>query len=155
VDNADHIRGADPDIPAGMFNRSADNWRPLLAIADSAGGDWSARARRAAQCVTASTGDDDQSIGITLLADIRAIFEERGVDRLPSAELIERLVTIEGRQWAELKAGKPLTANGVARLLAPFGIKPETIRTGDRTPKGYQLAHFEDAFSRYLSREAP
>jgi hypothetical protein len=31
MDHADHVRGADPDMPAGVFNRAADNWRPLLA----------------------------------------------------------------------------------------------------------------------------
>ena len=29
-------------MPAGVFNRAADNWRPLLAIADAAGGEWPA-----------------------------------------------------------------------------------------------------------------
>jgi hypothetical protein len=60
------------------------------------------------------------------------------------------LVAIEGRPWAEWKAGKPLSANGLARLLAPFGIAPATIRTAAGTPKGYQFAQFEDAFARYL-----
>lgn len=149
-DNADHVRGADPDIPDGVFNRAADNWRPLLAIADAVGGEWPGRARRAVQCVAAAAGDDNQSARVTLLADIRAIFAERRADRLPSAELVEVLVAIEGRPWAEWKAGKPITANGVARLLARFKIIPDTIRLGDRTLKGYQLAHFHDAFSRYL-----
>lgn len=48
ADNADRVRGADPDIPPGVFNRAADNWRPLLAIADVAGDEWAARTRRAA-----------------------------------------------------------------------------------------------------------
>jgi putative DNA primase/helicase len=150
ADNTDHVRGADPDIPAGVFNRAADNWRPLLAIADAAGGEWPARARRAMQCIAAAAGADDQSARVTLLADIRAIFAEAATDRLPSAGLVEALVAIEGRPWAEWKAGKPITANGLARLLAPFGVKPSTIRTNDVTPKGYQLTQFEDAFARYL-----
>ena len=49
IDHSDHVRGADPDMPAGIFNRAADNWRPLLAIADAAGGEWPRRARRAAE----------------------------------------------------------------------------------------------------------
>ena len=69
---------------------------------------------------------------------------------MPSAELVAALIAIEGRPWAEWKAGKPLTANGLARLLAPFGIAPATIRTATGTPKGYQLTQFEDAFARYL-----
>ncbi len=60
---------------------------------------------------------------------------------------------MEGRPWAEWKAGKPITANGLARVLAPFGIKPATIRTSEGTPKGYQLGQFEDAFVRYLPGE--
>jgi hypothetical protein len=147
ADNAERIRGAEPDVPGGLFNRAADNWRPLLAIADAAGGEWPERARRAAQC---ARPDDEESIRVLLLGDIRAIFAERAADRLASAELVEALVAIEGRPWAEWKNGKPITTNGLARLLAPFGIVPATIRTGDRTPKGYQRAQFDDAFVRYL-----
>jgi putative DNA primase/helicase len=149
IDHADDVRGAEPDMPAGLFNRAADNWRPLLAIADVAGGAWPARARRAVQSLAAA-GDDDQSASIALLADIRAIFAERRTDRLPSAELVDALIAIEGRPWAEWKAGKPITANGLARVLKPFRIKPGTIRTSVGTPKGYQLAQFDDAFARYL-----
>jgi putative DNA primase/helicase len=149
ADNVDRIRGADPHMPAGVFNRTADNWRPLLAIADVAGGEWPARARRAIQCAGAG---DDESVRVLLLADIRAIFTERDVDRLSSMELVGALIGIEDRPWAEWKRGKPISANGVARLLAPFGIAPGTIRKGDETPKGYQLAQFEDAFGRYLPK---
>ena len=58
LDNADRIRGADPSMPKGAFNRVADNWRPLLAIADVAGGEWQARARGALECATASDRGD-------------------------------------------------------------------------------------------------
>jgi hypothetical protein len=111
--------------------------------------EWPSRARRAIQPAE-RTGRDNQSVCELLLADIRAIFTERGVDRLPSAKLVEALVAIEGRPWSEWKLGKPISANGVARLLARFGINTETIRVSDRTPKGYQRARFDDAFLRYL-----
>lgn len=153
ADVADRVRDIDPDVPAGMFNRAADNWRPLLTIADAAGGEWSARAGRAVQYTGASAAGDEQSVRVTLLSDVRATFREQRQDRLSSADLVESLVAIEGRQWAEWKAGRPITANGLARLLAPFGIKPGTIRTSTGTPKGYQLAQFEDAFVRYLPEE--
>src|SRR5262249_24451295 len=39
-DYADQIGETDPAMPWGVFNREADNWRPLLAIAAVAGGDW-------------------------------------------------------------------------------------------------------------------
>jgi Protein of unknown function (DUF3631) len=40
---ADHgtaLAVADPAMPAGILNRTADNWRPLLSIAYLAGGIW-------------------------------------------------------------------------------------------------------------------
>ena len=151
ADNAEGIRTAEPDMPSSLFNRAADNWRPLFVVADAAGGQWPERARRAAQA--AMTADDETAREL-LFADIRSIFAERAADRLASVELVEALVAIEGRPWAEWKSGKPITANGLARLLAPFRIAPATIRTGDRTAKGYQFAQFEDAFARY-SRPEP
>jgi putative DNA primase/helicase len=152
-DTADRIRGADPDMPEGIFNRAADNWRPLFAIADAAGGGWPGRARQAARQCAGAAAHNDQSAKVQLLADVRAIFTERGTDRLPSADLTEALTAIEGHPWAEWKGGKPITPNGLARLLQPFGIAPESIRIGDRTPKGYQLARFQDAFARYLPQQ--
>ena len=47
ADNLDALRGANPQLPAVLNDRQADNWRMLVAIADRAGGDWgAARARR-------------------------------------------------------------------------------------------------------------
>jgi hypothetical protein len=138
-------------MPTGVFNRDADNWRPLLAIADAAGGEWSARARRALQCAGESATGDDQSARVLLLSDIRTIYTERKLDRIASVVLAVDLNFIEGRPWAEWNRGKGLTANTLARMLAPFGIAPASVRMSDgTTPKGYQLSQFEDAFDRYL-----
>jgi hypothetical protein len=130
----------------------ADNWAPLLAIADVAGGEWPQRARRALQAIQRTVEDD--SVRVQLLADIRAIFAEHKIDRLKSDKLIEALIAIEGRPWAEWKAGKPLSQNGLARLLKPLKIRPGTKRfPGENTAKGYYLSDFDDAFSRYLGQE--
>jgi hypothetical protein len=84
----------------------------------------------------------------------RVIFTEQGKDEIPSADLVRGLVGLDGRPWAELgKSRKPLTTNGLARRLKPLAIIPENIRVGDKVPKGYKLAHFEEAFSRYLPPE--
>jgi hypothetical protein len=47
-DHAEALGAADPGMPASIYNRAADNWRPLLAAADATGGEWPERARRAA-----------------------------------------------------------------------------------------------------------
>jgi hypothetical protein len=51
------------------------------------------------------------------------------------------------------KSGKPLTQNGLARMLKPLKITTENIRVGDEVLKGYVLKHFEEAFARYLPPE--
>ena len=39
-DNFGAIQACDPPMPKAAFNRLGDNWRPLFAIAQIAGGDW-------------------------------------------------------------------------------------------------------------------
>jgi putative DNA primase/helicase len=40
ADHAEKIRAARPSMPDGLHDRAQDNWEPLIAIADLAGGDW-------------------------------------------------------------------------------------------------------------------
>jgi putative DNA primase/helicase len=164
-DNAAGIADADPNLPAGVYNREADNWRPLLAIAEAAGGQWPKRAREAVEKSRDAVGDDESRL-VVLLVDIKAIFTEaatlaarvasrQDTDRLASSDLVDALVKIEGRPWAEYgKTGKPLSQNQLARMLKPLGIAPEVIRIGDKkTPRGYLLSQFTEAFERYLPAE--
>ena len=136
-------------MPDGIHNRRADNWRPLLSIADVAGGEWPERARRAA--ISLSGGEEDtNSIRIQLIWDIRRIFEDAGEDRLPSKTIVERLHEMEGAPWPEYgRRQQPISVNQMARLLKPFAVSSGTIRWGDETAKGYKLESFNDAFSRY------
>jgi hypothetical protein len=149
TDQAKLVQAADPAMPAALVNRTADNWRPLLAIADVAGGAWPQKARSAAEGVTGC--GDEQSARTQVLADIREVFATQHAERLPSADLVAALVAIEGSPWAEWRRGQPLTASGLARLLRPFGIAPEQVRIGDRGGiRGYQLGQFGDALARYV-----
>jgi Protein of unknown function (DUF3631) len=152
-DNAAGIADADPDLPAGVYNREADNWRPLLAIAEAAGGHWPERARQAIMQSRDAVGDDDSRL-VVLLDDIKAIFTERDTDRLASSDLTDVLVKIEGRPWAEYgRNDKPLSQNQLARLLKRVNIVPSVVRIGAETPRGYLLSQFSEAFERYLSAE--
>ena len=147
-DNRDALEASDPDT-ASLSNRAADNWRPLFAIADRAGGEWSVDVRAIAEAAEAAK--QDQSIRVMLLSDIRDVLAGRPrVDRIGSADLAVELGAIEGRPWAEWKHGKAITATGLARLLAPFGVSPATRRDGSDTFKGYLLADFNEAFAVYL-----
>jgi hypothetical protein len=150
TDNEVALRDADPDMPSGIFNRTADNWRALLAIADAAGGDWPARARQAATSLSATAAGEDDSIREQLIGDIFLVFETTGRDRIPSNTLVEELVAMDDRPWPDYKRGKAISPQQIARLLKPFGITSGSIRLDDgMTPKGYKKSAFNDAFRRY------
>lgn len=149
-DHVPALAAADPEMPDGIHNRAADNWRPLLAVADLAGGDWPERARQAALALMAG-GDDEVSLRVELLEDIRDAFAERAADRLSSDELVAYLGSLDERRWPEFRGGKPITKAQVARLLKGFGVSSGSVRLPDgRTPKGYYRSAFADAFARYL-----
>ncbi|MGC1890623.1 MAG: DUF3631 domain-containing protein, partial [Stellaceae bacterium] len=153
TDNFDALRGARPGMPTQLQDRAADAWSPLLAIADLAGGRWPERARKAAGELSAD-GDDQGSIRADLLADIRAAFAARSVDRIASEDLVAYLASLDDRLWPEYRGGKPITKTQVARLLAPLHVSPKTIRLSDGyTAKGYYRRAFDDVFARYLSAE--
>ena len=145
------LRSAEPDVPSSLFGRRADNWRHLVAIADAAGGSWPDRARRAAE--TLSALGSEQTTGILLLEDIRATFTNMEVDKITSAQLVEKLVDMETRPWAEYSKGKPITTNRLARLLAPFHIQPAKIQFDPKRLQGYEASYFDDAFARYLPKQ--
>jgi putative DNA primase/helicase len=152
ADKRQQLENCDPKLPDNAYNRLADNWRPLFAIAEAAGGDWP---RRAADAFAKLTSTDDltaQGIGTHLLADIQAVFKSAGADRLFSTQLADKLAEIEGHPWAEFgRQRKPISANQLARLLKGFGVGPRPLRIGEETAKGYLQSDFADAFERYLA----
>lgn len=152
-DHGDELAEAVPAIPPGMDDRRGNCWWPLLAIADSAGGDWPDLAREAA-IVLSTTPPDDEEAGIRLLADLRAVF---GIEeRLPSAEVLRLLNGIDSAPWSTWHRGGPLTSHGLARLLRPFGITPRNLRVpSGSVSKGYSREDLQDAFGRYLPQTPP
>jgi hypothetical protein len=156
TDNSEKIRDTDPQMPAGLFNRDADNWRPLLAIAEAAGDKWPERAREAATLCCGISRAEDASQLETLLGDIRDVFEAEQVTEIASAALVDGLTAIEGHPWAEMgKTRKPLTQNRLARMLnvPGIGIGPEKVGPETKRLRGYRRERFEDAFARYLGGE--
>jgi hypothetical protein len=149
ADNAGRVSAMDPVMPPGIINRQADNWRPLVMIAAAVGGRWPARVSKAA-LQGREAGDDDEGSRLELLlGDIRGIFA--GASEMPSADLVDTLVAIESRPWAEMgKDRKPMTQNRLARMLKPLKIAPEKVGPRGARVSGYILTHFKEAFDRYL-----
>ena len=154
-DRMEELRFAEPVIPDCITrDRIRDNWRPLLAIADLAGDEWSRRARESASRLAALAAAD-ASCGIVLLGDLRALFQSTGEDKLGSEEILLHLHRMDEREWPEWRNRGPISAQQVAGILRPFGIPPAKWKRGGVTGRGYFRADFEDAFSRYLPPEPP
>jgi hypothetical protein len=148
------LKGREPRLPDALDDRAQDIIEPLLTIADTIGGGWPEKARAAA--VTLLTGEDRQdseSLGVRLLRDLRDIFDGEKAERLSTTTLLERLHGAEDAPWVSLR-GEPLDARGLARLLKPYGVRPEKLRGGKGTFRGYRRSDFEDAWSRYTPEEA-
>src|SRR5262249_21159799 len=111
----------DPEMPPELRNRAADNWRPLIAIADLCGNDYGRQACEAAIVMSRDTFLDDDPV-VTLLNDIRRVFDARGVDRISSRERVDRLVVPDDAPWAEWRGengeqqSHRLTQSELARL---------------------------------------
>jgi hypothetical protein len=142
-----------PPLPDGIEDRNADIWEPLVVVADLAGGHWPDLVRVAAVTLVAAARDDNPSVGVKLLADIRVIFERHGDAEIETGALLDALCKLEESPWADFR-GRPLNAMLLGRMLRGYGPRSETIRFGNRTAKGYRRAHFNDAWQRYLPLES-
>jgi putative DNA primase/helicase len=140
-------------MPDGGGDRTRDNWSVLLKIASRLG--VLEEAAEVFRAIVQRTAESEPTIGVKLLADIKAYFEVDEVPRVHSATLVDYLVELEDRPWADWRRG--FTQNKLAKLLEPYGVRPRDVKVGGKTKKGYWREHLEDAFSRYLpsSQEPP
>lgn len=152
------IACAEPEFPKSLHDRAADIWEPLLVLADLAGGDWPRKAREAAEGL--ATGAQGRSpIGAFLIDMLYAIAVTK-TDRIFSRDLVNWLNGFTDRPWHELPGlrivdcgqRKEVTELWLAQQLRPYGIRPKTLRIGDKTPKGYLEADLLDPFKRYVPR---
>lgn len=150
LDSMEVLSQAEPKVPSVGNDRAEDNWWALLAIADLLGGEWPTRARSAMLTIEGGKESDDEGIGPMILADIREVFQSANLLKLHSQELVDYLVELDDRPWAEWKGGKPMSKASLAKMLKPFSIKSRQMKIGSVNKNGYEVAMFEDAFARYL-----
>lgn len=144
----DVLTDAEPDMP--VDDRPADNWEPLVAVADVAGSDWPKRARSACLTLTGAAAEDT-TIGERLLADLRTVFGER--EAMHGATILEALHGIEEAPWADWY-GRPFNARDLAKLLRPYGVRSQDVKVADVNRKGYRRDALYDAWRRYLPESA-
>jgi putative DNA primase/helicase len=146
ADNFSKLTDPDPPVPEVLNDRAADNWRPLLAIADLAGGAWPEDGRRAA-CLL-SGEEQDGAVNVELLRDIRAAFGDDEVIR--TTELLEKLIADPERPWSDWRHGRPLTPKQLGNLLRPFFIVSTTVHPpGLAHGKGYRRSDFGETWAAY------
>ena len=145
----DQLDGAEPKMPAGVEDRAADTWEPLLAVADLIGGDWPVRARVACLAMVSDADQDEaeQSDGLVLLADIKDRFENLTIGFMPSAVLCTELCQITESPWRDMD----LNPSKLGRRLSEYGIR--TRHNTDKSARGYRREDFLDAWSRYLPED--
>ena len=149
-DHTRTLKDIDPAIPHGLHDRAADNWSPLLTIANAIEGTWIEQANAAA--VALSTGETKtEPRGIELLRDLAELFKADARERFSSQGLCDALALLEERPWGDYRRGKPITSAQLARILKDFGIQSQSLRTDAGVCRGYYREAFDDAFARYLA----
>jgi putative DNA primase/helicase len=149
LDHPDGLRHHTSSVPETLHDRAQDLWRPLLAVAEIIGANWPDRARRAA-IELSGTALEDTSFTLQLLASIRSLFDQEQTDRLSSEAIVQSLADDEDSPWPGPMS--PTKAH-LARLLAPYGIRPTIVhRSRTQVSRGYFLHDFQDAFARYLPK---
>jgi len=136
--------------PKWMNDRECDTWAILYAVASVAGGDWPARALKAAKHLQQDT-DEESDLAERLIHDIRGAFESAGSPGvIKSGDLTTKLNEIETAPWGDFRRGDGLSTHQLAARLRPFSVRPQQSRNGDGDiVRGYWLADFGEVFKRY------
>ena len=133
-----------------LADREADLWMPIFAVCAVALPERVEELRKCALvlCGAKAADDLDDSLALTLLADVRRVWTP-GHQNMTTASLKDALERLPEGDWGELE--HKLSPKRLAGMLSPFGIEPRQVRIGSLSSKGYQRADFEQAFSRYLT----
>lgn len=148
----DRIRTSRPELPEGCTGRMREKWGPLARVAALAGGTWPATVdqliERDMQEVEMERQEGLSKLppGMVLIKDLHSIWNEHE-GFLPTARIIERLVTENPDYWGELSPyGKKLTAQRFGRLIVQSTKIYSTKNHSD--VRGYTRDAFTKAWRR-------
>jgi Protein of unknown function (DUF3631) len=148
------LRESQPQMPEGLTDRQEDIWGPLLAIADSIGGDVPTLARETASALCANN-EDELGSGSTQLLAIKKVVGER--DRISSADLINGLWEADALPSRLMKDDQPnhkKIGHWLSKFITLYGGRPaRKLRFGEQTLKGYEGTDLKQVFDRYCPLE--
>ncbi|WP_433549436.1 DUF3631 domain-containing protein [Streptomyces sp. CA-294286] len=154
-----HAKAMDltPSMP--VEDRAADTWEPLIAVAELAGGPWPALARTACLAMTQHEAEQDQdnsSLSIRLLADIRRAFAAEGdPSAIRTGRLLDLLNQDDESPWPGY-TDNGLTPRGLQILLKDYSIRSANRRfPGNVQARGFTRLQFADAWARYCPEPKP
>jgi hypothetical protein len=146
----------EPTFPLGLDDRDADNWRLMLSIAELAGGKWPERAREAAELLTRR--GKQPSDGVKALDATWDAFAATRQPIMTTKAILAKMCANPDSIWATYNKGRPITPQQYALLMDDYNINPNTVHPdgrSDRSPKGYRLEWFTEAFRSYLRKDPP
>jgi putative DNA primase/helicase len=153
MDNQIRLKMARPHLSPVLSDRAADNWEPLLAIADMAGPEWADRSQRASLALS-HPEREEEARGTQLLKSIYHIFMFLGKEKISSQDLIDELCKDEEEPWKSYNKDEyPISAKQISHLLKAYGISSKDIKFQGMNLKGYEKHQFKEAWERYLNRE--
>lgn len=144
------------EMPPEIYNRAADNWRPMFAIGRLAGDAWLERIREAS--LKALQTETLPPLIVSLLASVKLAFGEnpKPTTWLDTGELAARLIAQEGEPWGKVNRGGPIDPywlrTKLISLLDPPGAQDwwQTVKGGKQKHRsGYFFNQFADAFRRF------
>lgn len=151
LDNYSIVKASKPSMPEYLNDRVRDNWEPLFAIADVAGGNWSETIRKTAVSLSKNY-IENEDVEITLLKTIKDYFESNKTTKVHSYQLISFIVEDETSVLSTFNHHRPITPAQIASILKVFDIFPKNIRIGNVNKKGYEYDSFINIFDAYLPR---
>jgi len=149
-DNLSQLKAHNVEPPEIENDRAMDNWLPLFTIAHAVADDWEKEVQ--ASFFALNKMVDDKTPQIMILGDIKDILEDTGYEKIGSAYLVDKLISLEERPWSEWKRGQPMTQNTLSKMLGTFDIRSKDIRPDHDglVCRGFEKTQFQDTFDRYL-----
>jgi hypothetical protein len=170
------LKGARPQLPRDgtLSDRQLEGWRPMFAIADTAGEEFGQKMRWAAAVLHDDEDEEEMPRDLRLIQDISWVFERKQADKLLTEQIIEALVRQieEARRkrqedpqraeddeeeapwldlwgsWGEIQYSlnkRKSIGKQIAKMLKPYGVAPKFMLVGEQRGRGYERAQFEDA----------
>jgi uncharacterized protein DUF3631 len=135
-------------FPQELTPRQQDLVEPLLQIADRIPGKIPGQIRYC--LLTVFQRDTSHGCFTQLLADIRDIFNNNTLDRIPSEDVLLSLNALKTRPWRTWSNGGPMNAKNLASILAPHGITSRNVRISTEVYKGYRKRDFSPLWNHHL-----